>query len=54
MQIDTNWVLNKKVYTTDAATVAARKDATTVLREYLNSLIGSTDLTTKIWTTLKP
>jgi hypothetical protein len=54
MQLDVTWVLHKKIAVTDAAAVAAAKDATTVLRAYLNTLIGSTDLTTKIWTTLAP
>jgi hypothetical protein len=58
MALDTNTVTVTKIWVTDKATVAARKDATTVFRAYLNTLIadGSTaarkDLATRLWLAL--
>ena len=57
MEVDATWVTHKKIHITEVAAVAARHDATTVLRAYLNTLVAASatpDLTTKLWTTLKP
>jgi hypothetical protein len=60
MPNDATTAISKKIWVTDAADVAARKDATTVFRAYVNTIIataasaGRKDIVTRVWRDLEP